>query len=192
MPIINRTRTRVANSRRLNSAIRYLDLVDAVKFRNVTISDSARTAAKTKIDNRIQEKQAEFQRRRSATTRRRLRSRPVLFKQAKQTVSTLVAEHSPTNAKRILETWATRSKNTSPLRLVEGQIPGVRNRKRNLNSWPTRFIVETEQEQSLRAVSQSVRKAFGIAQRGRLSAFKISVRTLFKKFQTRRFFVVHQ
>ncbi len=114
MPIINRTRTRVSNGRRLNSAIRYLDLVDAVKFRNINISDSARTAAKTKIDNRIQEKQAEFQRRRSATTRRRLRTRPVLFKQAKQTVSALVAEHSPTNAKRILETWATRPKTPVP------------------------------------------------------------------------------
>ena len=190
MPIINSPRISLVSTRRLNSAIRYLDLEHAVRFRNVTISDSARTAAKKKINTRIQEKQAEFQRRRSVKTRQRLRKRPVLFKQAQKTVSTLIAEQAPIDAQKILHPWATRSKNTSRLRLIEGQIPGMRNRKRNLNSWPTRFIVETTQEQSLKAVSQSVQEAFGIDRRARLSTYKISVRPLFKKFQTRRFFVV--
>lgn len=190
MPVIRTPLTRRRSRSRGFSTLKPLGISEVSKFSRVRISATAKRSAKTKIKHKIKQKQANLFRQRSRKTQGRIAGRPKIFGKFRDTILGLSKSTIREKPQETLKLWAGLSKKSKPIKLVDGLVSGVSNRKHTEGSWPTRFIVETATNKTRKQVSAQVQKAFGIPANVSLKHHKITVETLFKKFKTKRYFVV--
>ena len=190
MPERKRIKKKSTQQPKLFSALKTLNIVDSKKFNSVSITALAKKEAYSRVTERVKRTYLSIEKQRPLKLRDKIKKQPEIFKQARNMLTGITKKNIHENTKDFLKYWADVSTKTKTIKLVEGIIPGVKNRKYNENSWPTRFIIETAIDNSFKQLDSIIKKSFSVRANASLSDYGISIQTLFKKFKTKRYFVV--
>lgn len=161
-------------------------LLQMYQLRNVVITDSARANAKQKISSLKQERISRIARTRPASVAQKIRLSPKKLDLLYNQLGQIKSEISITNQKIMLQYWGQRAQ---LINVHNALLRRTRLSRHKDAHWPTRFMVTTKSNRDIDEIKKSVQRAFGIDNYPQTKK-ALSVSTLFKKFKTKRYFVV--